>query len=222
MENQAGHDETQIPTATKQVEMRESFQILQLEKTVKEKEVIGRLIGEKRKLQDDYEERLERLSKRIKEMEEKPTNTNQVLVTSSNKETKCTRIYIIKMELSHQASLKDEPNDEENTPTYDWTVHMRGVGDADLSHIVDKVVFNLNLARSYPKPRRGCSEPPFKISEFGRGSFTMPIEISFKTFEKQDKRHEILYHKMDFTKLTGCNVEELDRRSLRRLREKIT
>ena len=58
-------------------------------------------------------------------------------------------------------------------------------------------------------PSKGCSEPPFKVSECGRGSFTMPVEISFKTFERQDRRRETLYYEVDFTELTGSKIEEL-------------
>ena len=68
-----------------------------------------------------------------------------------------TSIYTVKIELSHLATPKDEPVEEgdKSSRTYDWTVNMRGVDGKDLSHIVDKVVFDLDRARNYPKPKRG-------------------------------------------------------------------
>jgi YEATS family len=57
----------------------------------------------------------------------------------------------INFEVGHEASLKKQPTIEGYT--HDWELFVRGIGDNDISHYVDKVVFILH--ESFPKPKRG-------------------------------------------------------------------
>lgn len=91
MENQTQDDKPKNTGAhfVDQVEQGKDDRISELERTVKEnEETIKRLLGEKRKMKDDYDEQLERLSKRIiQEIEEKQTKkSREVIVTSSDEE----------------------------------------------------------------------------------------------------------------------------------------
>lgn len=95
----------------------------------------------------------------------------------------------VKIEFGHQAISKDNPT---NQFTHDWTVFVKGADGADISHIIERVVFHLH--ESFPKPKRVCKEPPYTLSESGYGSFTLPIDIFFKTTAKEDPRkHSINY-----------------------------
>lgn len=56
----------------------------------------------------------------------------------------------VQFEIGHIAKLK-----KERTPdgfTHDWELYVKGIDKADISHFVDKVVFNLH--DSFPKPKR--------------------------------------------------------------------
>uniref|UniRef100_A0A3Q4I282 MLLT1 super elongation complex subunit b n=1 Tax=Neolamprologus brichardi TaxID=32507 RepID=A0A3Q4I282_NEOBR len=52
-------------------------------------------------------------------------------------------------------------------------------------HFVEKVVFRLH--ESFPKPKRVCKEPPYKVEESGYAGFLMPIEVYFKNKEEPKK-----------------------------------
>ena len=54
-------------------------------------------------------------------------------------------------EIGHIASLKSKITPEGFT--HDWELYVRGSDSADISHFIDKVVFNLH--ESFPKPKRG-------------------------------------------------------------------
>ena len=60
----------------------------------------------------------------------------------------------VKIELGHKASCKETLTPEGFT--HDWVVFVRGPESCDISHFVDKVVFNLH--ESFAKPRRGKME----------------------------------------------------------------
>lgn len=53
-------------------------------------------------------------------------------------------------EIGHTASRKKVLKDGF---THDWELFVRGTDNNDISHFVDKVVFNLH--DSFPKPKRG-------------------------------------------------------------------
>lgn len=55
------------------------------------------------------------------------------------------------IEIGHESSLKAKP-----TPdgfTHDWQLFVRSCHSNDISHFIDKVVFNLH--ESFAKPKRG-------------------------------------------------------------------
>ncbi|KAM9849341.1 protein ENL [Aulostomus maculatus] len=64
-------------------------------------------------------------------------------------------------------------------------VFVRGPETGDIQHFVDKVVFRLH--ESFPKPKRVCKEPPYKVEESGYAGFLMPIEVYFKNKEEPKK-----------------------------------
>jgi len=95
----------------------------------------------------------------------------------------------VKIEFGHQSISRENPS---QFKTHDWTVFVKGTEGADISHIVEKVVFHLHV--SFPKPKRVCKEPPYKLQESGYGSFNLPIDVFFKTNAKEDARkHQMNY-----------------------------
>ncbi|KAM9358252.1 protein ENL [Symphorus nematophorus] len=64
-------------------------------------------------------------------------------------------------------------------------VFVRGPETGDIQHFVEKVVFRLH--ESFPKPKRVCKEPPYKVEESGYAGFLMPIEVYFKNKEEPKK-----------------------------------
>lgn len=55
------------------------------------------------------------------------------------------------LEIGHEAKLKHKPTLDGFT--HDWELYVRGCDSNDISHFVEKVVFNLH--ESFPKPKRG-------------------------------------------------------------------
>uniref|UniRef100_A0A673A7U2 MLLT1 super elongation complex subunit a n=1 Tax=Sphaeramia orbicularis TaxID=375764 RepID=A0A673A7U2_9TELE len=86
----------------------------------------------------------------------------------------------VKLELGHRAQLRKKVTSEGFT--HDWMVFVRGPETGDIQHFVDKVVFRLH--ESFPKPKRVCKEPPYKVEESGYAGFLMPIEVYFKNKEE--------------------------------------
>ncbi|GAA6090896.1 protein ENL, partial [Tachysurus ichikawai] len=82
----------------------------------------------------------------------------------------------VKLELGHRAQLRKKATSEGFT--HDWMVFVRGPENSDIQHFVDKVIFRLH--ESFPKPKRVCKEPPYKVEESGYAGFLMPIEVYFK------------------------------------------
>ncbi|CUS12024.1 unnamed protein product [Tuber aestivum] len=61
--------------------------------------------------------------------------------------------------------------------THQWTVSVKGVDGADVSHFIKKVQFKLH--DTYANPLRTCESPPFEVSETGWGEFEIVIKIWF-------------------------------------------
>lgn len=74
----------------------------------------------------------------------------------------------------------------------DWRVWVRGAGGHDISHFVQKVVFNLHPASAFVYPKRVLQEPPYEIQESGCTSIEIPIHIYIKNSEKP-KRIKLKY-----------------------------
>ncbi|XP_032903071.1 protein ENL isoform X1 [Amblyraja radiata] len=89
----------------------------------------------------------------------------------------------VKLELGHRAQLRKKPTTEGFT--HDWMVFVRGPEQSDIQHFVEKVVFRLH--ESFPKPKRVCKEPPYKVEESGYAGFIMPIDVYFKNKEEPKK-----------------------------------
>lgn len=96
-------------------------------------------------------------------------------------ENQCT--VQVKLELGHSAQLRKNVTSEGFT--HDWMVFVRGPETGDIQHFVEKVVFR--LPESFPKPKRVCKEPPYKVEESGNAGFLMPIEVYFKNKEEPKK-----------------------------------
>ncbi|KAF7202638.1 protein ENL isoform X1 [Nothobranchius furzeri] len=93
-------------------------------------------------------------------------------------ENQCT--VQVKLELGHRAQLRKKITSEGFT--HDWMVFVRGPETCDIQHFVERVVFRLH--ESFPKPKRVCKEPPYKVEESGYAGFLMPIEVYFKNKEE--------------------------------------
>ncbi|XP_063002961.1 protein ENL isoform X2 [Elgaria multicarinata webbii] len=96
-------------------------------------------------------------------------------------DTQCT--VQVKLELGHRAQLRKKPTTEGFT--HDWMVFVRGPEQFEIQHFVERVVFRLH--QSFPKPKRVCKEPPYKVEESGYAGFIMPIEVHFKNKEEPKK-----------------------------------
>ncbi|XP_074480174.1 protein AF-9 isoform X4 [Sebastes fasciatus] len=64
-------------------------------------------------------------------------------------------------------------------------VFVRGPEHSNIQHFVEKVVFHLH--ESFPKPKRVCKDPPYKVEECGYAGFILPIEVYFKNKEEPKK-----------------------------------
>uniref|UniRef100_A0A3P9KPT2 MLLT3 super elongation complex subunit n=1 Tax=Oryzias latipes TaxID=8090 RepID=A0A3P9KPT2_ORYLA len=87
------------------------------------------------------------------------------------------------LELGHRAQVRKKPTAEGFT--HDWMVFVRGPDHCNIQHFVEKVVFHLH--ESFPKPKRVCKDPPYKVEESGYAGFILPIEVYFKSKEEPKK-----------------------------------
>ncbi|XP_054863813.1 protein AF-9 isoform X2 [Amphiprion ocellaris] len=89
----------------------------------------------------------------------------------------------VKLELGHRAQVRKKPTVEGFT--HDWMVFVRGPEHSNIQHFVEKVVFHLH--ESFPKPKRVCKDPPYKVEESGYAGFILPIEVYFRNKEEPKK-----------------------------------
>ncbi|XP_035280666.1 protein AF-9 isoform X1 [Anguilla anguilla] len=89
----------------------------------------------------------------------------------------------VKLELGHRAQVRKKPTVEGFT--HDWMVFVRGAERSNIQHFVEKVVFHLH--ESFPRPKRVCKDPPYKVEESGYAGFILPIEVYFKNKEEPKK-----------------------------------
>ncbi|XP_043917260.1 protein AF-9 isoform X2 [Protopterus annectens] len=89
----------------------------------------------------------------------------------------------VKLELGHRAQVRKKPTVEGFT--HDWMVFVRGPEHTNIQHFVEKVVFHLH--ESFPRPKRVCKDPPYKVEESGYAGFILPIEVYFKNKEEPKK-----------------------------------
>lgn len=62
--------------------------------------------------------------------------------------------------------------------SHQWTLYLRGPHNEDLSHCIQKVVFQLHA--SFAQPVREFTVPPFEVTEKGWGEFEAQIRIHWK------------------------------------------
>ncbi|XP_064200011.1 protein AF-9 isoform X4 [Anguilla rostrata] len=86
----------------------------------------------------------------------------------------------VKLELGHRAQVRKKPTVEGFT--HDWMVFVRGAERSNIQHFVEKVVFHLH--ESFPRPKRVCKDPPYKVEESGYAGFILPIEVYFKNKQR--------------------------------------
>ncbi|XP_063043612.1 protein AF-9 [Engraulis encrasicolus] len=89
----------------------------------------------------------------------------------------------VRLELGHRAQVRKKPTAEGFT--HDWMVFVRGPEHSNIQHFVEKVVFHLH--ESFPKPKRVCKDPPYKVEESGYAGFILPIEVYFRNKEEPKK-----------------------------------
>ncbi|KAJ8008231.1 hypothetical protein DPEC_G00102660 [Dallia pectoralis] len=89
----------------------------------------------------------------------------------------------VKLELGHRAQVRKKPTVEGFT--HDWMVFVRGPEHSNIQHFVEKVVFHLH--ESFPRPKRVCKDPPYKVEESGYAGFILPIEVYFRNKEEPKK-----------------------------------
>ncbi|XP_078532075.1 protein AF-9 [Lissotriton helveticus] len=89
----------------------------------------------------------------------------------------------VKLELGHRAQVRKKPTLEGFT--HDWMVFVRGPEHSNIQHFVEKVVFHLH--ESFPRPKRVCKDPPYKVEESGYAGFILPIEVYFRNKEEPKK-----------------------------------
>lgn len=122
----------------------------------------------------------------------------------------------ITLECGNTSTLKKQKTLEGFT--HDWEVFVRGCGDADISHFIDKGRFLLLLLlfsfsktwkknkqtikivnilvflvifilhETFPKPKRVVKEPPYLLKESGYAGFLIPIHVYLKTGKNEPKR----------------------------------
>jgi YEATS family len=62
--------------------------------------------------------------------------------------------------------------------SHQWTLYLRGPNNEDLSHCIEKVVFQLHP--SFAQPIREYTQPPYEVTEKGWGEFDAQIRIHWK------------------------------------------
>ncbi|XP_077355128.1 protein AF-9 isoform X2 [Festucalex cinctus] len=105
----------------------------------------------------------------------------------------------VKLELGHRAQFRKKPTVEGFT--HDWMVFVRGPEHSNIQHFVEKVVFHLH--ESFPKPKRVCKDPPYKVEESGYAGFILPIEVYFRNKVRFMNSRLILSPEMDFLGTTS-------------------
>ncbi|XP_058058051.1 protein AF-9 [Anopheles bellator] len=105
------------------------------------------------------------------------------------------------VEIGHVATVKSRPTAEGYT--HDWELFVRGPDGADISHFVDKVVFNLH--DSFPRPKRVFKEPPYRVKEAGYAGFMLPVEVYFKN--RDDPKKALFNYDLDLTPVKSQREE---------------
>ncbi|KAK3860375.1 hypothetical protein Pcinc_033572 [Petrolisthes cinctipes] len=92
---------------------------------------------------------------------------------------------VVSLELGHRATVRKQRVGTDMY-THDWEIYIHGVCGSRVDAFIEKVIFTLH--KSFPKPRRVLKSPPYRVCEKGYGSFTLPVEIYFRTTNPNDTR----------------------------------
>ncbi|CCG81387.1 Protein AF-9 homolog [Taphrina deformans PYCC 5710] len=94
--------------------------------------------------------------------------------------------------IGNDADLLGGRKDPASDHTHEWTVSVRGVNDADISHFVKKV--NFKLHDSYANSTRSIEAPPFQVTETGWGEFDVQVKIFF--VQEAAEKPVTVYHRL--------------------------
>mmetsp|Transcript_40581 Transcript_40581/g.90202 ORF Transcript_40581/g.90202 Transcript_40581/m.90202 type:complete len:206 (+) Transcript_40581:184-801(+) len=73
-----------------------------------------------------------------------------------------------------------------------WTVYVRGPNNEDLSHVIQKVTFELH--HTFPNPNRTIEQQPYEVTENGWGEFEIGVTLYFVPDARE--KEVTLYHKL--------------------------
>lgn len=97
--------------------------------------------------------------------------------------------------------------------THSWTICVKGVDGADITHFIKKVQFKLH-ADTYTNPTRTLEQPPFEVSESGWGEFEIQIKLFFRP--ESNEKPLTLFHYLKLHPYNGDEAElELARQQRR-------
>jgi transcription initiation factor IIF auxiliary subunit len=99
----------------------------------------------------------------------------------------------IVLEFTHSAVLKDKPVVHKSgiTHTHDWHLVVRAAEGGKCEYYLEKVVFC--LYKTFDNATRVVNRPPFEVKESGYGSFTVPVDLYFKSQDKLFRKARINY-----------------------------
>lgn len=98
----------------------------------------------------------------------------------------------LQFEIGHRAARKSKPS---KGFTHDWELFVRGTGNNEIEHFVEKVVFNLH--DSFPKPKRVVKEPPYTVKEAGYAAFLLSIEVYLKN--RDEPKRAVFNYDLDLS-----------------------
>ncbi|KAF8540537.1 yeats family-domain-containing protein [Trichophaea hybrida] len=97
--------------------------------------------------------------------------------------------------------------------THSWSISVKGVDGADITHFIKKVQFKLH-ADTYANPTRTLEYPPFEVTESGWGEFEIQIKLFFHA--ESNEKPIMLFHYLKLHPYLGDEGEmeaaRLDRR----------
>jgi len=134
------------------------------------------------------------LGKRGRDYHDDEPQSKMRRVSSSNSMTsKVTSPIEIVLELEHTAVLRDQPVVLKSgvTHTHNWHLLIKAADGGNCECYLEKVVFVLH--NTFDNPMRNVSRPPFEIKETGYCSFTLPIDLYFKTQDKHFRKTRVNY-----------------------------
>jgi len=134
---------------------------------------------------------------------------------SKTKRVKGVSIYrpIVYGNIAIPIDPNDRPRGMPVDHTHQWTICVKGVDGADITHFIKKVQFRLH-ADTYPNALRSFEQPPFEVSESGWGEFEIQIKLFFHP--ESNEKPLTLFHYLKLHPYIGDHEElELARQQRR-------